>query len=732
MQSLLIVATMRGDEVQAGSAMSALRRRLCADDVLSTIALGGLSERDVCALIALVPLLSTDAEGTGREIFKLTSGNALFVCELVRDRIESPDSPTSATRDIRHTIIVRAERLSPAARMLADAASVVGMNFDIETVGRLAGAGESAVMEGFAELLDRRMIKEAGHGHFEFAFTHNLIQVTLYEAVDEKRRRRWHTRVAALLEQLPAVERPGALRSLARHYEASGQFALASETYLESANHALAVFANDEAFEDASGGLRLPDLEPGRRFALLLARERAGATGGNPAARQADIQELSALLPSLADIDAECEVLCRRVRLARAQSETELEGRLVAELVERASGSGLTRRHAEALQERASWLRLANRYDEAYAAAEEARERYASIGDAVGSAECDCVLSEIASTRGSAVEMQRFITEARSTALFAGNKALFARSTMAASATALMERNFAVARELAFQALELYREMGDREGEADARSRYATALGSSNQLDESRREYGVAAELCRRLGKKKALGYLLFNMSATELQLGRLDDAFGSLTEADGIFEVQADLRGHAVCLTNLSMVALLRGDARKAQRLAQEALAAALELKSDVIQAAALSNLGNAERDLADYEGAISHMNEALRIRESMGHPGAYEELSDLALALLQAGDVDAAVALSRTTLQRARTSNDNNVWPHYCFWVGASAFHRAGADEEAAAALDEARRLMSAMAARIEDAESRAAFLSLPMNEGILAASERGAWQF
>lgn len=736
MQSLLILGTYRGEDVNAGGAMSGLRRRLSADELLATVALGGLAEPEVRELVRRVALVAADAEQTGKELFALTSGNALFVCELLRDRMETPNSHATVTPDIRQTIRLRAERLSPATRILADAASVVGLSFDLETVGQLAGADEAAVLDGVAELLDRRMVKEVGHGRFEFAFTHHLIQTTLYADVDDRRRLRWHRRAAGFLSQLPEAERAVARRSLARHYEAGGEPLAAAGAYLESAHQALAIFANDEAFDDASAGLRIPELGSRLRFALLLARERASAMRGERDAQERDLDALAALCGEFADADTDagantrCEVIRRRVRLARARSETHLERTLVDELVALALRSNEPRLHAEALQERASSLRVANEYDAAYAAAHQARTVYASLGDETGALECDCLLAEIAATHGSADEMRRFIDHDRAHERFHQNKALFARSTMAAAGIAIMQREYSGARDLARKALELYREIGDREGEADAQARFATALGISNRLDDSRREFAAAAALYRRLGKRSAHGYLLFNLSGAELQLGRVEDARRSLLDAEVTFTALADRRGQAVCWTNLSMVALLRGEAAEARRIASDALDTARELKSEVIEAAALSNLGNAERDLALFDDAVAHMHEALAIRERMGHPGAFEELADLARTHLEAGDVERAVAVARKTLERAQHSNEDEVWLHYCFWVAARAFTAAGARAEAAAALARADALLHEMLGRIADSESRNAFMALGMNVGIRAAVEHGVW--
>jgi len=72
---------------------------------------------------------------------------------------------------------------------------------------------------------------------------------------------------------------------------------------------------------------------------------------------------------------------------------------------------------------------------------------------------------------------------------------------MAVSVALMMQREYDTAQDLAFRALEVYREIGDREGEAAAQGRYASLLAVSGRLDASRREHEAAAKIYRDLAK---------------------------------------------------------------------------------------------------------------------------------------------------------------------------------------------------------------------------------------
>jgi predicted ATPase/DNA-binding SARP family transcriptional activator len=729
LHALLIVGTYRSEEQGARAELGAMRRRLAADELLTSVALGGLAHEHVAELVAQIPALAADVQAEARRIFELSGGNALFVCELLRDQIESPHAPNAGLTTIRAAIEGRVGRLSADARLVADAASVVGATFDVDVLGEIVALDGAQVGSGVSELLDRRLIREVGPGHYGFAFSHHLVQMTLYDGLDTRRRSRWHARIAAMLETLPRDQRDDRAASLARHYEASDQPVAAAAAYAEAARGALAVFANDEAIAFATRALAL-DADAATRFELLLVREAANARRGDRTAQRADVTELLDIAAASGNPALEYAAALREVRVARADGDTEREQQLADALMRIAQKTEIPADAAQALAERASAAHNAHQADAAEAAAGEALAAFRAIGDEAGVFECACLLAEIASTRGSVHEMRRLVTELRAAAPHTVNKALIARSTMAASVALMMQREYESAQELAFRALELYREIGDREGEAAAGGRYATLLAVAGRLDQSRREHESAARIYRDLGKELVLGNLLFNLSVTELLLGRLDVTMELLADAERIFERLGEERSRTYCWVNFSTVLQLRGDGEAACDFAQRALAAARVTGNEVIEATALANLGNAERSCGRFVEAIAHMTEALAQGERMNHPAAVEELANLALAYFESGDLEAAEAAARRTLDRARVTGDNEAWRQYGLWISARVLRAVGHERDAADALERAHRHLCGVLDRIEDPAARTTFLALAMNVEILAAVEHGVW--
>ena len=278
------------------------------------------------------------------------------------------------------------------------------------------------------------------------------------------------------------------------------------------------------------------------------------------------------------------------------------------------------------------------------------------------------------------------------------------------------------------EALRRHREIGDREGEAEAGTRLASALSFQMRFEEAAAEFTAAANIYRALGNRLQFAYLLFNQTGSQMQLGFLDDARESLETALEIFQAFDDTRGRAASLTNLSMVLLLQQAPQQAREIGFEALRAAREISNSVIEAGALSNLGNAERELGELEAALAHMKEAIAIRARLNRPATFEELGDLALAQMKAGDPEAQ-RTAGDIMQRADDSGENTVWPHYCFWAAARVYHFLGHDRRAGQVLQRATQLVGLQLEAMADRRSREAFGRLESVRGI-ADAQTGIW--
>ncbi len=140
-------------------------------------------------------------------LFVATEGNPLFVVEmlrLARDRLEgrgtdraNASGPVGRLPDgVRDVIRQRLGLLSPPARALLDAASVLGRTLDLGIVAALVDLPLAAVRDLAAEAVRSNAIVDVGD---RTSFSHILIREVLYQDLAAGRRAELHARVARTL-----------------------------------------------------------------------------------------------------------------------------------------------------------------------------------------------------------------------------------------------------------------------------------------------------------------------------------------------------------------------------------------------------------------------------------------------------------------------------------------------------------------------------------------------------
>jgi len=628
-------------------------------------------------------------------------------------------------------VTARVSRLGSEARTIAEIAAVVGQGFNVEVVREVSGLPEEPVLDGLSELLDRRLVRElVGRSRFDYCFTPHLIQSAIYDEIPAEARKRRHRRIAVVLEEINPNRLDDLASDLALHYDRGGDPERAAQMYARAAKRAFAVYANEEALMMARRGLELAS-DPQWRFELLALCEAVNGRCGLRAEQSKDLNALEEIATSQRDEHMMCDVLWRRLLLQRAIGQHDDERSLIQRLRAHAAACGEKRWEANALQAEATHELFLGRLDAAHEAASSAHLLQRDLGNTDSQLECLCLLAEIASFRGALSETQEFLLQARSIAQAQPNTSLIAQTTLAAGKAAFLQQNYNLSEQLGREAVDLYRAMGDREGEADAHARIAASLARRFQMDEARRHYGEATATYAAIGKRLGVAATLANSGVLSTWLGRLDSALESQREAEKIFETLGDKRGQTVCAANTSVALFLASDPAGSKTAARRAYELARTTEDRALQAISLGNLGNAECDLGDFGSGIAHMEAGLAMCRTLQRPADYiAQLADLAIAYLRVGDPQAARKASKELMDAAASAGDDAIWPWYWYWAGALVHRASGSTQRAAASLAMAIKLLQEGAARISDPESRTAFLALKVAADLIAAHDKHVW--
>lgn len=227
--ALTLVATTR--PVIAPAPLALLLETLLREGRLQRFPLQRLTPTDI---IQLSRQLTTDETASlAAWLTELSEGNPFILIELLhyaRDQhLLLPDGRTNlhtlpATQVVPQTVyaLIRARlaRLSEASRQVLNAASVIGREFDIETVAHTAALSDAAVLNSLDELQTAGLIQPLTG--LRYRFDHQLTVEVAYQEMGEPRHRLLHRRVGEAMEAIYR-QRLDSVAGLLAHHFAEGQ-----------------------------------------------------------------------------------------------------------------------------------------------------------------------------------------------------------------------------------------------------------------------------------------------------------------------------------------------------------------------------------------------------------------------------------------------------------------------------------------------------------------------------
>ncbi|HLO31453.1 MAG TPA: AAA family ATPase [Anaerolineales bacterium] len=245
----LIVLTYRDDELGPEHPL-----RLVLGDLpgvaTNRLQLLPLSKSSVYALASA----ENQAEQANK-LFDITSGNPFFITEVLASKGE--DMPAT----IRDAVLARATRLSPSARVLLEAAAVIGLRAEPWLLSNITGA-ESAKVE---ECVAGGMLQFQGD---DYAFRHELARQAILKTISPERRLALHRMILSVLKESPLTRDD--LARLANHAEGTKDVSAVLEYAPAAAQQASAATSHREAIALYELALRFADSLPPAMHARML------------------------------------------------------------------------------------------------------------------------------------------------------------------------------------------------------------------------------------------------------------------------------------------------------------------------------------------------------------------------------------------------------------------------------------------------------------------------------
>jgi len=257
---LLLVATLRRDPDSEGWRF---RTRVLTEfsHRATEIALDPLSPAAAQEILgALLPGVVDEA--IGEELVARAEGNPLYLEELLRALLESGGLErrhrtwTTTVRPslllppaLENLLVARIDRLADGPRRLAQVAAVLGREFAVSILERVAGGAQ----DDLAALLRAEIVRELRrYPELVCAFRHGLLQEAALSSLTPGRRRELSGAVARAIEELHVGSLDDHLERLAHYHAQSGDVATARDYLGRAADRADALGAGSRA-EDLRG-----------------------------------------------------------------------------------------------------------------------------------------------------------------------------------------------------------------------------------------------------------------------------------------------------------------------------------------------------------------------------------------------------------------------------------------------------------------------------------------------
>lgn len=275
---VLIVGTVRSEEVDEAHPLTGLVRSLHRDERVTEIALNRLDAEATATLAAHIAehqLESTQA----RALFRQTEGHPLFIVEMMRANLlasfAQPDSAevreigrgaaiaenaSNLPPKVQSVLTARLAQLSPETRQIASLAAVVGRSFTLWVLHQASGEDEERVVEALDELWQYRIISEQAGDTYDFS--HDKLREVTYDSISGPRRRLLHRRIAQAIETLHTQDLDAVSAQVAAHYEKAGLSSKAVPYYLRAAEVAQRIYANTEAIQAFRAAIALLQTMP--------------------------------------------------------------------------------------------------------------------------------------------------------------------------------------------------------------------------------------------------------------------------------------------------------------------------------------------------------------------------------------------------------------------------------------------------------------------------------------
>jgi DNA-binding CsgD family transcriptional regulator len=267
---ILVLASLRTDDLHAGHHASAAVAKIVRDASASRIDLGPLQGLELKKFIDEALAENELPDATRRAIALTGDGNPFFTEELLKSAVALKGTwqgnvKGSLPQTVRDTLLERLRPFDDAERRVVTQAAVIGRTFSLQLLAATLETDSDNLLPILRRARDFQLVEEVTSSVFRFR--HGLTREAIYSVFLSAEARPRHRTIAIALEEVPADKR--SLEALAYHWWAAGAEPEAARYNEEAGDAAVGVHAYEDAIAFYQRVLELSRIEPIVRASVL-------------------------------------------------------------------------------------------------------------------------------------------------------------------------------------------------------------------------------------------------------------------------------------------------------------------------------------------------------------------------------------------------------------------------------------------------------------------------------
>ncbi|MEH1842758.1 MAG: tetratricopeptide repeat protein [Nostoc sp.] len=213
------------------------------------------------------------------------------------------------------------------------------------------------------------------------------------------------------------------------------------------------------------------------------------------------------------------------------------------------------------------------------------------------------------------------------------------------------------------QSLEIFKEIGDRNGEANSLNNLGNAYDSLGQYQQAIEFLQQSLEIFKEIGDRNGEANSLINLGNAYNSLGQYQRPIEFLQQSLEIFKEIGDRNGEGASLIGLGNAYNSLGQYQQAIELLQQSLEIKREIGDRNGEGASLIGLGNAYNSLGQYQRAIEFLQQSLEIFKEIGDSnGEGASLNNLGNAYKSLGQYQRAIEFFQQSLEIFKEIGNRN----------------------------------------------------------------------